>query len=566
MTTSASQDAARRDRLRWLVVLAAIAGCESPARVKPWRHAPDPLDEATRAPRSPVLAADTASAVIAERDHTLRIAMDAEPRSLNPLIAPSIWTRRIAMGTIYETLIRYASPDREYRSGLARAWKVSPNGLEIRIELEPDVAFHDGKSMTSVDVQFTLDLIRSPRNNVDHLRWMLAEVEAVELITSRELRLRLKRPDGWVLRALAEIPILPMHVHDRDLGAGGAIVGTGPWRLASWKDGTVHLSAWARHRSPPAIADVEFVSSPDAADALTRAKRGEFDLIAELIPAHWPEQASAPGIAASFSALELAPARMRYVVFDCTAPPTDDVRVRQALGLLVDRRGLARDVYDGLARPIVAPIWPGGPIDGAAPEVPAFDPAAAARLLDDAGWIDSDKDGVRDRAGKQLRLDVIVVERATARDDPDAPPSARGVPERDRILEAWKRAGIAIDVRQGSEAVLANRIRERAFDAAFVEWSGVVDMDLSPWLASGRSENASGISSRRLDRALEAMGVVWDPKARAAHAAEIAAAFAEAMPLAPIVAAAPQGLVHRRVKGVVVWDGWVDLTRLSIGP
>ena len=52
---------------------------------------------------------------------------------------------------------------------------------------------------------------------------MLDDVEAVELITPHEIRLRLKRPSGWVLRALAEIPILPMHVYDGSLLAGGAL-------------------------------------------------------------------------------------------------------------------------------------------------------------------------------------------------------------------------------------------------------------------------------------------------------------------------------------------------------
>ena len=138
---------------------------------------------------------------------------------------------------------------------------------------------------------------------------MLDDVEAIELITSHEIRLRLKRPSGWVLRALAEIPILPMHVYDGSLLAGGALVGTGPWKLASNKGGVVHLTRYDKYWGrPAAIADLEFVYEPDAAVALTAAKRGELDIIPALIPAHWPEQASAPGIVAAFRPLELATA------------------------------------------------------------------------------------------------------------------------------------------------------------------------------------------------------------------------------------------------------------------
>ena len=547
------------------LVGALLGGCESPARVKPWRHAADPEVAATAAPRSPALADDTTTQVRAGRDHTLRVAMDAEPRGLNPLVNPSTWTLRTMVGTVYETLVRYQRTPAggEYASGLARGWRIGAGGTEIRIELEPEATWHDGKPVTSSDVQFTLDLVRDSRSGLDHLRWMLASVAAVELVAPREVRIRLARPDAWVLRALAIIPILPMHVHGAGLAAGGAIVGSGPWKLASWKDGTIHLTASGTHRAgPPAIADLEFVLLPDAAHALTLAKRGEIDVVPELIPTHWPEQASAPGIQASFAPLQLAPARLRYVLFDAGAAPTDDARVRQALGLLIDRRGLARDVHDGLARPIAAPVWPGGPIDGAELDAPAFDPAAAGRLLDAAGWTDHDKDGVRDRGGHQLRLDVLVVERDTA----DAGGSKRADPERDRVIEAWKRAGIGADLRGGSEGVVMNRLESGDFDVAFVEWSGSADMDLSPWLGTGRGENLARIASPRLDRALAALADAWEPGERTRLGGDVAAAFVDEMPWAPIVAAVPQGLVHRRVQGVTVADGWIDFTRLSLAP
>ena len=77
---------------------AGIGACESPPRAKPWRHAPDPTKVAAAAPRSPALAPDDAAPGLADRGHTLRIHMDAEPKHLNPMLAPSVWTRRIAMG------------------------------------------------------------------------------------------------------------------------------------------------------------------------------------------------------------------------------------------------------------------------------------------------------------------------------------------------------------------------------------------------------------------------------------------------------------------------------------
>lgn len=551
--------------------VSGLPGCDCAApRGKPWRHDPDPQSLAAAQPRSPALAADEEAVdVLAERSHTLRIHVDAEPRALNPLLAPSVWARRITMGPVFETLVRYEPPadgagsgPGRYAPGLARSWKIMPGGREIRFELEPDVTFHDGHRMTSSDVQFTLDLIRTPSSGLDHLRPLLKEVAAVELITSREVRLVLYEPDGWVLRALAEIPILPMHIYQGNLGAGGRIVGTGPWQLVSWKGGTVHLGRYGGYWSQaPAIEDVEFVYQPDAARALTDAKRGAIDIVPALIPEHWPEQASAPGIAAAFASLELRPPRLRYMVFDCTGPPTDDARVRKAIGLLIDRKKLARDVYDGLARPIAGPVWPGGPGDGPAPPPPELDPDEAARLLDDAGWTDSDGDGTRDKAGEKLTLEALLVEK------PQPASSGRKAdPERTLIFETLKRYGFSIVVRDGSEGVILNRVRAGDFDVALLEYAAPVDMDLGPLLGTNGAVNFGKCGSPEIDAALAALDAEWVPPERAQGIGELASAVAASMPIAGLIEPSPQGLVHRRVSGVVVWDGWFDLRALKLAP
>jgi ABC-type transport system substrate-binding protein len=541
----------------------AVCACDSPARVKPWRHAPDPTAEAANVPSSPALADVSSTAEVrANRGHTLRIHVDTDPKHLNPLVAPTIWGRRITMGTVFEPLIRYLPPEPGQPAGrfaprLARSWRVMPSQTEIRIELEPGCTFHDGRPVTSSDVQFTLDAIRDPRRGVDHLREMLSDVFAVELITSHEVRLVLNRPSAYVLRALAEIPIVPMSVYDGSLVAGGALVGSGPYKVVSNKNGVVHLtrndSYWGQK---PAIKDIEYVFQPDAAIALKDAKRGDLDIIPALIPAHWPEQASAPGIASSFRALELGGLRMRYLRFNADHPALTDPRVRHALGLLIDRRTIAKRVFDGLARPVVWPIWPGGFANGTELAAPEFDPGAAAKLLDEAGWTDSDKDGIRDNGGKQLRLVMLGTEKKQAsKDEPAAKLS------RDYFIEAARKMGVVIEVREGGTDYLAKRIGEGQYDLVEMSWNGMVDMDVSSFV--GPSVAGRG-PAPRLDRALDAFGAAWDPAARAKLASELGAALAESWPIAGIVADAPQGLVHKRVQGVRVWDGWFDVAALSL--
>lgn len=544
-------------------VLAVMLGCDSPARVKPWRHAPDPAVTAAAAPRPPDLDVPTDTDILDARPHTLRIHVDSDPGRLTALAAPSVWSRRITNGTVFEPLLRYVpgegnSPG-HYAPRLAKSWRIAPGGGEIRIELEDNVVFHDGHLLTTSDVQFTLDAIRDPRNHIDHLRPLLDDVFSVELLTSREMNIVLKRPNGWILRALAEIPILPMHVYNNNLAGGGQVVGTGPWKLTSNKNGIIHLSRhdkyWGR---PPAISDVEFVYEPDAARALTEAKRGEIDILPALIPVHL-DQAEAPGIAASFDRLDLAPPRMRAIAFNASHAPLDDARVRQAIALLIDRKTIATKVYDNLERPAGWPVWPTGLVIG--PELPAppYDPAAAGKLLDAAGWVDSDKDGFRDKNGKPLRLVLIAAEKSEKDAEKDAKKDMSGPPvksARDIFVDAAHRAGLRIEVRPGN---VNKKFDEGNWDLVEVRIGGMVDSDISA-LVTGKHHPEG---TPRIDRALDALAAAWDPAERWKAGPEMAAALEETWPFTGIVADSPHGLVNKRVQGVQVFDGWLDLTQLS---
>ena len=534
-----------------------LIGCDSPARVKPWRHAPDPTSEAARAPSSPALAdVSTEAELRAARGHTLRIHVDAEPGRLNPLLSPTVWGRRITLGTVFEPLIRYLPPDKpgdpgRYAPRLARSWRIQASGLEIRIELEPGVKFHNGQALTTSDVQFTLDAIRDPRRRVDHLRPLLEDVEATELLTPTIMNIRLKRPSGWVLRALAEIPIMPMHIYDGSLAAGGALIGSGPWKVASTKGNTIHLTRFDKYWGGPAkIADIEFVHERDAAVALKDAKRGDYDIIPALIPKHWPDQATAPGIAATFRPLQLAPLKLRYLAFNTTKHGLDDPRVRHALGLLFYRSEIAKHIFKGLARPALWPIWPGGFIHGAETAAPDLEPVSLGKLLDAAGWGDSDKDGIRDKAGVQLRLTMIGAEATKVAAD-----TVRKGPQtvRDFFVEAARRNGVIIEVKAGGD--VTGRVDEGKYDLVEMSWNGMVDADPSKWLRG---------FSPRIDRTLDAMAAAWDQAERMKLARELTDGLNEAWPIAGIVADAPQGLIHVRVKNVRQWDGWIDLTQLEL--
>ncbi|MCE9576395.1 MAG: hypothetical protein K8W52_24820 [Deltaproteobacteria bacterium] len=552
-----------------VITAIALGGCETPPRARPWRHAEETSPVATPGKSASRELDEQALAIRANRPHTLRIHMDTEPRALEPMIAPSTWTRRITMGPVFETLLRFAPPDGgagagpgHYVPGLARTWRIDGDGLSIYFELEPQVSFHDGQAMTASDVQFSLDTARDPKREANHLWPLLVDIKQVDKISPRMVRVQLSRPNGYILRALAEVPILPYGVYEQSLAAGGRMVGTGPWQVTSWKNGTVHLTRFPRYWGKlPAITDVEFVYQPDAARALLDAKHGDFDLIPELIPAHWPQQASAPGVASAFGVIRLAPPRFRALVLAGDAPPFDDARVRRAVSMLVDRTGLCEDYLHNLARPVAGPVWPGGPIDGAAPSMPVRDPIAAGKLLDEAGWTDADGDRQRERGKDKLKIVMLFGERAQP-----LPPGKKLDEERQMLVDDLREAGFIVDFKIVGDQTFAKRIADHQFGAALIEWDGAVDSDPSRWLETGGGQNLGNVSSPRIDHLLANLRAVWDPAGRVALASELALAFADEQPFVVLAAPEPAGLIARRVKGAVPWDGWIDLQTLSLDP
>lgn len=559
-------DSRRKVPRRWgflpqMVVLALLLpACDcGPPRSKRWRYAPPP-EEIPPAPRSEDLDLGNSAQLDTQRTrgHTLRIHMGARPTHLNPVVLPSVWTRRIVMDTVYETLIRYEPPERgagtglgSYQPGLARSWRVSPDGRVILLELQPNVHFHDGKPFSSVDVQYSLERAHLERR-AHHLRQQLAAIDSVEMVNQRSVRIRLHRSNGYILRALAQVPILPFHVHGRKRlePRKGPVIGTGPYKLAEWTDKKIKLSRFDKYWGKAvAIPDIEFIYEPDAARALNAAKRGGIDIIPALIPEHHPEQANAPGLRSQFRQLRLRPAAFNYLAINSSKAPFDDVRVRKAISMMIDRATLAKDIHDGLVRPIAGPVWPGGPGDGASPAPVRYDPGTAGDLLDRAGWRDGDRDGKRERAGKRLRISLLSLP------TPD--------PERTMIRKSLRRMGIAVDLRKGPREFLETRLRSHDFQLALIRWQGHVDQDLWPMLHSKGRLNYGKFSDPEIDKLLDGLRAVWDPSSRAPLMRKLSRAIAEKHPFAALRADDPHGLIHRRVQGVIVWDGWIPLRRLS---
>ncbi|MFS8637081.1 MAG: ABC transporter substrate-binding protein, partial [Gemmatimonadota bacterium] len=198
-----------------------------------------------------------------------------------------------------------------------------------------------------------------------------------------------------------------------------------------------------------------------------------------------------------------------YIGWNNRRAPFTDARVRRALALAIDRREIIDALLFGYGTPAVSPIPPWSPLDPGVEPLP-YDTAQAAGLLEQAGWTDRNRDGIRENAqGTPLRFTLM---------SSDAPLN-RAVVE---VVQAQlRRVGVAVDVRIVEFQTLLAQHRGRDFDAVFTSWVldnfqvGSAPMALfhSRWANVPGSANRSSYANPRADALIESGIAETDPAA-----------------------------------------------------
>ena len=280
---------------------------------------------------------------------TLRVKLFGDLRALDPFISPEYMARNHGY-MVYDTLYALDSRLRP-RPQMVEGHAVSPDNLTWTFTLRDGLRFHDGAPVTSEDVVASL---RRWAIRDGHGAQMLAEGNRLEALDARRFRLILARPWGLVLDALAKpsgLPafIMPARVAATPIttpitdptGSGPYVLRPGDWRLGDRTTYRRNPDYVPRAEPPDGLAGakrarigtVEWIVLPDASTALSALRAGELDIFEELPPDLFPVVARDRNLrlAAQDNTGVQPIFRMNHVV-----PPFDNVRLRQAMRLLVD--------------------------------------------------------------------------------------------------------------------------------------------------------------------------------------------------------------------------------------
>lgn len=316
------------------------------------------------------------------------------------------FTARLSRATavsyqINEGLVKFA-PDLSIVPGLASSWTVSKNELVYTFRLRKGVRWHDGTLFDGDDVKFTFGAAVAT-NSQSAARPVLTQYIKRLKVTADRVVITLREPYSPLLSVLAtQLQILPAHKlrgNIYDAGFRQTPIGTGPFRITARTNGALTLTANTRYWGfKPYAARIILSDAPDTASQQAGFLSGELDVIS-YVPA------AMSGLRAQGFPVYAGAANSTHgIILDLQNPILQDVRVRQALALGMDRQRVKQLHYAGgiLADSVVSTAY--GPYHDTSVRAIPHDTAGANQILQNAGWTRDPRTGIRSKGGQELQL------------------------------------------------------------------------------------------------------------------------------------------------------------------
>ncbi len=493
------------------------------------------------------------------------VQIDADPPSLNSNVDNDYWGSQITTNHVYELLVtndRYDDPRFQIKPALAERWDISPDKLTYTFYLRKNVQWHDGQPFTAKDVIATFDKIQDPTSRAAPLRAYTQELASYRSLDDHTVQFRLKRPYFLIMDGVfASVAIQPEHVIGRMNGVtyseaatnplNRAPIGTGPFRFEHWENGqSITLSRndayWGKK---PFLERLMFRIVHEESVTLELAERNEIDIVSRLRAHQWVKLAHSP-LQSRFHRSLFYDANYRWIGWNLLRPQFGDPRVRRALTMLIDRSGIIDALEFGLAKPTTCHFyWASAACDKSLSPLP-YDPVQAAALLDQAGWVDHDGDGVRDHDGKRFRFTFMV---------PTV--SAEAARMGTKMKEDFARAGIELVLQRIEWSAFTRRVTTHDFDACTMAWAlNARDDPTQTWASSSIDGGSNFVSFRnpQADQLLrEARGELDDERRDALYRA-FGRILNEEQPYTWLYVRPRMSLFNKRIRGIRnTLFGWV---------
>lgn len=337
-----------------------------------------------------------------------------EPDNLSPQVTTRNYSFMI-FTHVMEPLLVW-NDDLELEGLLAKDWE-SEDNLTWTFHLKEGIEFHNGEPFTAEDVAFTFSdemfLSDSNPNN-----WVLTNIKDVRVVDKYTVEFDLKKKSPLFPTHMADgyTSIFPKEAKKKygDKFGSQVLIGTGPYKLADWKRGQeLVLERYEQYshgpeflRPGPAYIEKKiFRIIPEATTRISSLISGDSDLTMSVSPKFVPQLEKAENIE-----VKIKPAYgVQFMHFNLDNEILQEKKVRQAIAHAVNKEAILKGAWSDIGF-VAKGLFPEATVgyDPAVKEAAyEFNKQKAKELLDEAGWLDENGDGVREKNGKKLELDLI---------------------------------------------------------------------------------------------------------------------------------------------------------------
>ncbi|MDO8375888.1 MAG: ABC transporter substrate-binding protein [Aquabacterium sp.] len=331
----------------------------------------------------PLAASLAPGAVLAQgKKDTLVLAMTLEPPGLDPTAGAAAAIGEVVHYNVLETLTKIRA-DSTIAPLLALSWTVTPDNKTWAFKLRPGVKFHNGEPFNAATVKFAFERAAAEGSpNKD--KAVFANIVNLSATDDLTVVITLKNTNPDFLFQIGQATAVIVEPKSA-AGNNTQPVGTGPFKLDSWAKGShLVLARWDGYRDAKAIAlrrvTMRFIS--DGAAQVAALLAGDVDLFPRVSAAKSLGQFKADK---RFQVLVGGSRAKTIVAINNKKKPLDDVRVRRAISMAIDRKQVIDGVADGFGAPIGSFYVPGAPGYLDLTSVNAYNPDRARALLKEAG-------------------------------------------------------------------------------------------------------------------------------------------------------------------------------------
>ena len=495
---------------------------------------------------------------------TLVVLSEGDADNLNPVVYdanPAYQMVRL----MFRALGRRDSTLSNYTPDFLDRWE-QKDPTTVILHVRPGIKWHDGVPTSADDVIYTINLQKD--STVASTRQQdVAAVVSARKVDSMTVEVKLDKTGAATFNSLLEVVPVPKHLLDsipparmRFAAFNTRPVGNGLFRFVRWTKGQeAVLEANTDAPQRPSLNRIIVRVVPDPSARLTALINGEGDV--DKITADQRERLQQAQNVRLASAARVRPG---WIVWNQAKPPVNDPVVRRAFLMSIDRARLSQAMFGAEGEPALSPIPSKLREHNAGVRPIPFDVAGAGRLLQQAGWVDTNGDGIREKGGRPLTLEIEYSSADPVRADMVV-----------AIQAMAKAAGIGIVPRPYERTTWVDRLKNREFVGSFWGWGwgpGVMGPNArGVWHSASippGGANFAGYSNPRLDALIDSVIVEPDTTRYKAEWGRIEQAVIDDAVYAPIFFDPEYYGVSSRFRGVKFRgpEWWEDVIYWWIPP